>query len=348
VSVHAKNFDGTLNELHRPSGGPWGGTKVDDIFIAWLEEMFGKGAITKLKEESMGEYLGILREFECKKRIVTPDSKGKITLSIPGALKRFHKRFGEEKIESKIVRLNLTEDVSFKDNKIRVSADNARSWFKEPIEGIIRHITGILSEPTMNDVTTVVLVGGFAECKLVQDAVKTAVGDRTLIIPEEAGLAVLKGAVLFGHRPRLVSSRCVKFTYGYGVARLFDDNKHPQEKLFIGSYGDRRANDCFEKVVEIDTVVGVCEDIQSLSGLTLSKVGKNTLPIYTSTERDPEYYTDPSCRKVGELILGCPPGETREDNAAKVYFTFGDTELKATAKILKTGKVVSTTMNCLK
>jgi len=347
VSVHAKNFDGTLKELHRPSGGPWGGTKVDDIFIAWLEEIFGKGAMTKLKEESMDEYLGILREFECKKRIVTPDSKGKITLSIPGALKKFHKRSGEEKIESKIVRLNLTEDVSFKDNKIRVSADNARSWFKEPIEDIVLHLTGILSEPAMGDVTTVILVGGFAECELVQNAVKKDIGNRTVIIPEEAGLAVLKGAVLFGHRPRFVFSRCVKFTYGYGVSEHFDDSKHRLEKMFIDSCGDRRAHHCYEKVVEIGTSVDVGKDIKSPSALFLRKNEKNIIPIYASTDRDPEYYTDPSCTKVGEVDIGCAPGQTNDDNEVEVYFAFGDTELKATVKILKTGKVVSATMNCL-
>jgi len=40
VSVHEKNIDGTLKELHRASGGPWGGTLVDDNFIARLSTMF--------------------------------------------------------------------------------------------------------------------------------------------------------------------------------------------------------------------------------------------------------------------------------------------------------------------
>jgi len=212
ASVHEKKMDGTLKQLHRPSGGPWGGTKVDDKYIAWLTEMFGKGAMRNLKKESMGDYLDILREFESKKRSVTPDSEGKITLRIPGALNRYHTDAGDENIESKIARLNLNEKVDIKADKLRVSAETARSWFKEPIEGTIGHITRILAEPALKDVTSILLVGGFAECKLVQDAVKTAVGNRTVIIPEEAGLAVLKGAVLFGHRPQLVSSRCVKFT----------------------------------------------------------------------------------------------------------------------------------------
>jgi len=347
VSVHEKNFDGTLKELHRPSGGPWGGTKVDDRYIAWLTEMFGKGAMKKLKEEAMGDYLDILREFETKKRSVTPDIEGKMTLRIPGALKKYHKRSGEENIESKIARLNLKEDIELKADKIRVSAAIARSWFKEPVEGTIRHLTGILAEPAMKDVTTILLVGGFAECKLMQDAVKRDVGDRTVIIPEEAGLAVLKGAVLFGHRPRLVSSRCVKFTYGYGMAEEFDDTKHPLEKMWINTYGNRMVKDRFQKVLEIGTSVDVGKDIKSTSALSLHKNIKSIIPIYASTDRNPEYYTDPSCTKVGELDIGYAPGKTEDDNEVDIYFAFGDTELKVTVKILKTGKVMSTTFNCL-
>jgi activator of 2-hydroxyglutaryl-CoA dehydratase len=48
------------------------------------------------------------------------------------------------------------------------------------------------------------MVGGFSECELVQDAIRDKIRSSiTLIIPEEAGLAVLKGAVLFGHQPKL-------------------------------------------------------------------------------------------------------------------------------------------------
>jgi activator of 2-hydroxyglutaryl-CoA dehydratase len=50
------------------------------------------------------------------------------------------------------------------------------------------------------------MVGGFSECELVQDAIRDKIGTSIkLIIPVEAGLAVLKGAVLFGHQPKSVS-----------------------------------------------------------------------------------------------------------------------------------------------
>jgi len=347
VSVHEKNLDGTLKELHRASGGPWGGTCVDSNYIDWLTQMFGKVAMERLKRESLGDYVDMLREFENKKRSITPDTKGLITLRVSVALKEYHDDSDEENIESKIARMNLKEEVKFQRDKMRVSVDIARKWFNHPIDMTIRHITGILAEPKMKDVNTVLLVGGFGECKLVQEAVKKTVGERIVIIPDEAGLAVLKGAVRFGHQPRLVSHRCVKFTYGYGVSCRFDESKHPPEKMIKGSYGDERVTDCFKKVVEIGSSVEVGNDIEAPVRYILKKTGGTKLKIYTSTERNPEYVTDPSCTKVGELDLGKSPGETKDENKTQVYFAFGDTELRVSVKMLKTGEVLTKIVDCL-
>lgn len=44
------------------------------------------------------------------------------------------------------------------------------------------------------------MVGGFSECEIVQDAIRKAFPECRVVVPHEAGLAVLIGAVLFGHR----------------------------------------------------------------------------------------------------------------------------------------------------
>jgi hypothetical protein len=49
--------------------------------------------------------------------------------------------------------------------------------------------------------------------------------NKRIIIPEEAGLSVLKGAVLFGHTPDYIASRVMRFSYGTDVTTLFDPDK---------------------------------------------------------------------------------------------------------------------------
>lgn len=48
------------------------------------------------------------------------------------------------------------------------------------------------------------MVGGFSESPITLDVVKNAFPTKRVIVPEEAGLAVLKGAVLFGHQSNSV------------------------------------------------------------------------------------------------------------------------------------------------
>jgi len=346
VSVHEKNLDGTLKELHRASGGPWGGTLVNDNFIAWLSTMFGDDVMKKLKGEVLQDYFDLLREFEMSKRKELSDSSKTINFRVPVSLCDFHKESNNENIIKKIERLNKINEVNFKRDMLRVSPTVVRSWFQYSIDNTIAHITGILAEPAMKDVNTILLVGGFAECKLVQEAMTKAAGSRTIVIPEDAGLAVLKGAVRLGHQPRLISSRCVKYTYGYQACNPFNPRKHPQEKMFIDEYGDTKVGNCFLKVVEIGTSVEAGKDITAPFVSILCKAG-SIVPIFASTERDLEYTTDPSCTKVGELRVGKAPGKTKYDNGAQVYFAFGDTELRASVKILKTSEVIESVFDCL-
>jgi len=203
VSVHEKNLDGSLKELHQASGGPWGGNCVNRNYIDWMTELVGNQVIERLKRESICDYVDMLRHFEFKKCCLKPETKGLIFLRFPITLKEYHEESDKENIASKIARMNLKQEVKLLSNKLRVSVDIARKWFQHPIDMTIRHINGMLTEPGMKDVNTILLVGGFAECELVQAAVKKAFEGRTVIVPDDPRLAVLKGAVMFGHEPHL-------------------------------------------------------------------------------------------------------------------------------------------------
>lgn len=64
-----------------------------------------------------------------------------------------------------------------------------------------------MAKPEVRGVRFLFLVGGFAESPMLQKAVQRALG-RTcrIIIPHNVGLTILKGAVLFGLDPTVVSA----------------------------------------------------------------------------------------------------------------------------------------------
>ncbi|XP_060603716.1 heat shock 70 kDa protein 12B-like [Ruditapes philippinarum] len=116
--------------------------------------------------------------------------------------------------------MGLADKVTFSSDKLRLDVSIVRGWFEAPLNEIVAHVKHLLVERKMKYVQRILLVGGFGECQLVHEEMKRNIPNKTIIIPNEAGLAVLKGAVRFGHMPNVVSSRVMKYTYGVSVVRI--------------------------------------------------------------------------------------------------------------------------------
>ena len=88
----------------------------------------------------------------------------------------------------------------------------------------------LFQKPEVSTVKFLFLVGGFAEAPLLQQAVQAAFGDKCrVIIPQDVGLTILKGAVLFGLDPAVIKVRRSPLTYGVGVLNRYVEGKHPPE-----------------------------------------------------------------------------------------------------------------------
>lgn len=68
------------------NGGDWGGTKVDDAFVHFLEDALSTETYQKFYNESQWDVIDLLRDFEVKKRGVSANGYDKITMKIPSAL----------------------------------------------------------------------------------------------------------------------------------------------------------------------------------------------------------------------------------------------------------------------
>lgn len=50
ITVHETQADGTVRELYKANGGPWGGTKIDEAFHSFLEDVAGEDVIEIFKK----------------------------------------------------------------------------------------------------------------------------------------------------------------------------------------------------------------------------------------------------------------------------------------------------------
>lgn len=215
IYVHEKKEDNTIKELYRASGGPWGGALVDNAYLEFITTIFGTNIMLTFKEQHMVDFFDLIKDFEAIKRTISPETSGMIQFAMPPALMEVLKEAGVNEITIQISQLNPRDFVTFNNSTIDIDASVVKRWFSVPMNNVIEHVLSVLEMPEMQRVENILLVGGFGENKLVQDELKKGIG-KTIVIPEDPVLTVLKGAVRFGQLPEIVSSRPVHTRQGIG------------------------------------------------------------------------------------------------------------------------------------
>nr|XP_034300194.1 heat shock 70 kDa protein 12A [Crassostrea gigas] len=350
ITVHQKCEDSTLEEVLPASGGPWGGKAVDDQFIKFLSELVEEKVWEEFKKKNMEDYLEITRSFETKKRTIKPDKKGSTRMPIPHALvKLCLESHGVENFKEIIQKSEAHKDnVTMSAGKLVWDNNFFRGFFKKTIDGIVKHIDELYQESEVKDVKIIVMVGGFSECELVQDAIKKHFGGKSnIIVPEDAGLAVLKGAVFFGHVPDAISRRSARYTYGIQTWPEFREGHHPKEKkVQIGK--SVRCRDVFFKIVTKGEKV--------MPGYMKSQIfqalhnNENLLDcgVFVSDKKNPTYVDDPECRLLGHLQVPLNVEKQTLETLIEETLIFGETELKFKAKDVYSGMQCEVIFDLLK
>ncbi|XP_071124900.1 heat shock 70 kDa protein 12B-like [Mytilus edulis] len=344
ITVQEVQTDGTIKQLYMANGGDWGGTKVDQAFEEYLMELAGPETVYKFRDEDKAGHLDLCREIEIKKRQIKPDQTSKVTFKVPITLSEiFEREKGTDFRES----LASSKKVRWVGDKLRVDPDVARGFFDNACQHIIQHLNGIFDEAKVRGTNTILMVGGFSESPMLRDAVEKGFPGKTIIIPQESGLAVLKGAVQYGYEPRIISTRICKVTYGVQTNRNFKKGD-PESKKFDAE-GTIKCRDCFSKHVEIGQAVDINEAFEEHVYYPLySDQTGMSVPIYTSTEKDPRYTDDPSCRYLGELTVNMPDTRGGKNRKVSVQLTFGGTEVEVKATNKGTGEETIAKLNFLR
>lgn len=333
ITVHQKSPDGTLKELTKPSGGSWGGTRVDEAFNQLLIKIVGGGVYKEFVDKNKADYLDLQREMETKKRAVTNKeiNNQKITVKIPVSLTQSFKDCTGEEIKDVIAQTRYAGKMNWITDKIRMEASVYRELFRGPEEQLIAHIKKLLQNPKLQDVKTLLMVGGFSESSIMQEAIKEAFAskNRKVIIPDDAGLVVLKGAVLYGHQPRSITDRISRYTYGINISPPWKHGEHsPERKVCIE--GVDRVKDIFKKYIEAEQDLKVGEAVSGRHVTIKKRQKEMLLKIFASEEKNPKYVTDESCEYLGKLVVQLP--EVDDKLKVDVKMIFGETELMVEAR----------------
>ncbi|XP_053399341.1 heat shock 70 kDa protein 12A-like isoform X3 [Mercenaria mercenaria] len=341
ITVHQVIVDGKLRELHNASGGAWGGTEVDKAYEQFIASIAGKDTFQVFKEKHMDDYIDLLKTFEVKKREISPQQPTKVTFRIPPTLTETILEATGHTIHEKILLSEYRDHVWFQSGKLRVDADVTRMFFQKVTDSITKHISSLMQKQSARNCQAILMVGGFSESKVLQVAIRNKFGGGMKIFnPEGASLAVLKGVVIFGHRPSTIAERICKYTYGTEIAHKTSENcRHPSSKTY--SYdGEMHCLELFDKHVTIGQTVKLEQEQDEIISTPITDSQTEMYYyIYASTSPDPVLVTEPGCVKIGELRIPIPDTTLGKEREFGCRFIFGGTEIAVKVEDKATGEV---------
>lgn len=350
ITVYKLQEDKAITELVAASSEEWGGTNIDEAYRQFFKDIYGTDVLETLNSDP--EYFiddfEFRYYFESKKiesssfsfnhytkmRLVTPVVLSEIFFKKQRSQRVFH----DNLLNSLLKKSKYCyEDITVEAGKLRMSKDMFESFFSPTIDKLIAHLSNMFKDKLYSDIETILMVGGFSECQLVQEQLKRHFGNtKRLVFPHEAGLSVLKGAVYSGHCKDLISHPVAMFTFGFQIWPTFDKSKYSRDRKKIVN-GKKRCRDVFLKMFTKGEPISFGMK-KSLFFKPMVQ-GENVLEcyIFVSNQKDPKYTDEPGCVKIGTLLVPLPNLERHKNVEIEESITYhGETQIKVSAYNCKT------------
>ena len=305
--------------------------------------MVGAEVYDEFTAQNRDDYIELMRHFEIKKRWSSEETEKDVIFLLPlSLLDLYQRRTGVE-----LGKNDIKEGITVKRNKLHIKKTEFKQLFTETCRHIVEHLRKIIGRDEVGNISVIMMVGGFSESLVLQDAVKQSFPEIKVIVPRDASLCVLKGAVMYGHFSNVITERVIRYTYGTNVYKPFEENIHPISKLIETETGIF-CKDIFSKYVQAGQVVKVGEpQTQKLYRPAKDSQKKMFLAIYASELPDPEFVTDPGCTRIGTITVDMPNSKEDLEREVLVTFSFSGTELIVTAKDTTSGTVSNVILDLL-
>ncbi|KAH3730840.1 hypothetical protein DPMN_056838 [Dreissena polymorpha] len=213
-------------------------------------------------------------------------------------------------------------------DKIKFDPRIISALFDEPVRLIVDQLTAIVAR--YNHISHIVMVGGFSESEMLQDAVKNAFPGKHMSIPQDAGLAVMKGAVIFCQNKNLIVSRIARFTYGIGSIRTYNSSVHHADKFIQQGIDARVVDSCFTKLVEIGPSITSDEAAGSVLCYSWGDETYYNAIVYATKAKNPVFIYDDGCFQIGSFQVNCKD-KNGKISATELKLYFGRTEIEVKA-----------------
>jgi len=315
----------TLRECFNANGGNLGGITVDMEFADLIDNILGPDVMEVVKQKHSDDYSELMQSFKIKMRTTKPTMNGTETVNLPMSFLDTFKEINRRELKDALGgKEEYAGKFTLSNEKLRIDAETWKNLFSRTVNNICG-----LARINYEDIKNIILVGGFAKSQMLQRKMEETFPDQLIIIPEDSELCVLKGAVLYGHIPAMITYRVSKHTYGIKTIRDFEPAFDRPEKRVVREdkvlYKDfvsihARVGQKFQPGDMVGMVgeheyVAYCDEAQTLH-----------VDVYTSPEKYPRNVDRKGRQKIGEMRVKQQPG-----SKVRLKFGFGKTELTLNA-----------------
>ena len=350
ITIHQIYPEGGLGEVHAATGGGWGGILVDTAFKDLIIDLVGQDIYEDFVKTETEDWMYLWRVFENKKKTITPENDDRINMRFPVSLPSlYQEKTGHDLIED-IKRSKYANEIELRRDKIFISHKIMKGLFENSVQTTVAHLKSVLQESEEDKIKAILMVGGFSESPVLQEAIRAEFRHLQVIIPPAPSSVVLRGSVIFGHDPLTIRQRVLKKTYGSNYTPFFDAKQHQEDKKEKDYHNGKAyafVNMFRVRATQGETViVGETRSERTHEPLFPSQDAL-TINFYASYVKRPVYIDD-TCTQIGTMqidLSGLP--DAKDEKEVITSLNFGDTEIKATGRVKKTGKTTGVKLDFL-
>ena len=272
ITVYNILANNKLNLVCKAPTLPNGSAMVDEAFIDLMTSTLGDKVMSTFRIEHAPDFISFMNKFEGIKQSVKAGMTRAVQMDIPTVLNDLCMDMNGRKIAEicRDKRYKYKDRVKVVSDKLSVDMEILYGMFEGTTKDVVKNINDLLKTKMMHEKCIIALVGGFAENKFVQ----TYINDKihcskkwVVFVPENPGLTVMKGGVIYGetfareklremkeHKPG--RNRVLKYTFGSSVKIMFEEGKHPvDKKIQIG--GTSWCRNVFKPIIESGTTIKI-------------------------------------------------------------------------------------------
>jgi hypothetical protein len=325
--VHKVTPDRRVEEIFHSTGVCTGGDAIDRGLFNLMDKVFGLAVMQRFREEYRPDWLQMRIHFERVKRSVDPSiPQQNFVLPVTQSFAQCCQKVFEGKGVAEVVAMrHKNKGIAVVGSYLQFSYETVKELFNPVVDRVIQHIESLLTKDSLKLVNKCLLVGGFGESYVLHAALKKAFNARlTIIVPNEAGQCVVKGAVLYGHTPSSIAMRRARMTYGLQVCESLNPMIHNPAKT-TKKDGELVAFPLFHTIVMKGEEIKSGEQRKFTFKPCSSKISKILAPIYATENLSPEYTDEEGIHTVGMITMDLPGEGMHRD--IQCSLTLGSTEM---------------------